>query len=272
MDRTKRYKKRLVTSKVDRYVKREITKDNVVHHIIYPVVLSTINGSNDFYYHILQLCWNDKNILKDRRYRQMVCGLRLKDVVDVKNLAVSDESGWFTSSRQNDLAKIGKVAGYFIRKFACSVAEALHEGNDFDDTVPIVDDVFNEFVESLKTKKAVVPVVVKLEISQQSSFDTKRFICVSDELVKQLADGDEMTTSLRCKLITIKAEYHEWAWRLLNMRTFDEQIREINIDSIRERAPRLDSNVREEIVDMPMVSKRKKYPNKLYSSEIYQTN
>lgn len=281
MDRKKRYKKRSAASK-HRYVKREFTTEKAVHYILYPVVFSTINGSNDFYFHILQLCWNDKNIQKDRRYRQMVCGLRLKEAVDTENLAISAESGWFTSSRQNDLANIGKIAGYFIRRFAYSVGESLYDEVDFDEHSPIIDEKFNKFVDSLKLNKAVIPVVIKLDISQQSSFDTKRFITVSEDLVKELADGDEIAASSRSKLIKIKTHFHDWAWKLLNMRTLEERIRGLNDRTLfEEQVSELsevssESSTGSEIENTEIVqrtaSMRMKYPNKMYSSEIYEKN
>lgn len=282
MDREKRYKKRLATSKINRYVKREVTTENVTHYILYPVVPSTINATNDFYFHLLQLCWNDKNILKDRRYQRMLCGMRLKDVVDTEKLAISTESGWFTSSRQNDLEKIGKIAGYFIRKFAYSIGQAVYEGIDSDNYSPIIDEKFNAFVDSLKANKAIVPVVVKLQISQQSSFDTERFICVDEDIVKKLADGDEILASFRSKLIKIKPGFHDWAWRLLNMRTLEERNQGLN-NRIPIQMPeepvvpdepvsRAEIEYKQILQNQRVASKRIKYSNKMYSSKIYLRN
>lgn len=241
------------------------------------MVVSTINRTNDFYFHILQLCWNDKNIRNDRRYRQMVCGLRLKEAVDTQSLQISEKTGWFTSSRQNDLAKIGKIAGHFIRMFAYSIGEALFEDFDFDQHSSIPDEKFNEYVESLKVKKAIVPVVVKIKISKQSSFDPKRFICVSQDHINELSDGEEISASFRSKLITIKTEYHDWAWKLLNARTLDERTQRLNdIIPIREQTSgpiqvsSEDSSQNVHIRHNVTTSKRIKYPNKMYSSEIYE--
>lgn len=164
MDRNKRYKKRLEI--VNPYKKREITTDNVTHYILYPVVLSTINDSNDFYFYILKLCWNDKNILKDRKFRQMLCGMNLEEAVDTEFLPISAETGWFSSSRQNDLAKIGRIAGYFLRMASYFIYQALNGGEEFEEKSPINDDHFNEYVNA----------IVKLEISSNSSFNLEKFM------------------------------------------------------------------------------------------------
>lgn len=276
MERVKRYKKRLEVTKVNRYVKRDFTSDKVIHYILYPVVPSTINRSNDFFFHVLQLCWNDKNLLKDRRYRQMLSGLRLKDSVHTIDLATS-EDGWFKSCRQNDLAVIGKIAGYFIRMFAYSVGDALYNGEDFDKLPPITDVQFNKFVESLKLENAVIPVLVKLEISEQSSFDTTRFTCVSKDLMNQLADGEESTASFRSNIIRIKPMFYDWAWQLLNMRTLEERIHWLEDKThFGEQDPDLNATPPNELAvfdivsQARLVSQRKKYPNKMYPSEIYE--
>lgn len=157
----------------------------------------------------------------------MLCGMNLEKEIDTGGLAVSVESGWFMSSRQNDLVKIGKIAGYFLRKFAYSIYEALHGESEVAEKT-INDVKFNDCVNSLKLNKAVVPVIARLEISANSSFNTERFTCLDESLVRHLSSGDELDATLRAKLIIIKEEYHDCAWRLLNMRTSTERVQALN--------------------------------------------
>src|ERR1700761_1516050 len=108
----------------EEYEKRKMTTDLVDHYILFPVVFSALGRKNEFYIHALSSCWNDKNILKDSRCQQMFRGLNLKQPIEIDGLSKSTD-GWFTSCRHNDLEKIGKVAGYFIRLFSRTVGIAL---------------------------------------------------------------------------------------------------------------------------------------------------
>lgn len=274
MDRNKRYKKRLAKLKSNNYLKREITTDKVCHYILYPIVFSTIGKTNDFYFHILKLCWNDKNLLKDFRCQEMFRGLHLQQGVEIADLVLSAETGWFTSSRRNDLAKIGKICGYFIRNFACSIGQALDEKFNPEAYPPILDEKFNACVYTLKENKAIIPVVVKLEISPQSNFDTERFICLSENLVSNLTDEDEeVEATCRAKLLKIKPELHSWSWRLLNVRSFEERVELLN-DGIPLELPSSAEN--ESIQSRRLQSQnrpastREKYPSKKYPSNMYE--
>lgn len=288
MDRNKRYTnrvKRVAKSSSNGYIKRENTAERKTHYILYPVVLSTINKSNDFFFHTLKLCWNDKNIVKDRRVRQMFSGFHLENGFDTRDLAISAESRWFCSSRQNDLVKIGKIAGYFIRKCAYSVGQALYDEFDVKSYSPVPDEKFNNFVDNLKSSKAIVPVVVKLQISPESSFNVDQFICLGEDLVRNLIDGDEEVVTCRATIIKIKSRLHDWAWTLLNIRLIEDRVQALN-DGIPYNVPDNILEISDPVFaeDTPsslsegtqeqkrIASSRIKYANKKYSSDIYDTN
>lgn len=142
------------------YKKRKVTNERACHYILFPVVKSTVGISSDFYFHALNLCWNDKNLLKDPQCQRMFRGFRLTQEIPLHSLDTSAESGWFTGSNASVLAKIGKIAGYFIRIHACSVASALDGNFNVDDYIPVVNKDMNYCVNALKQNKAVTPVVV----------------------------------------------------------------------------------------------------------------
>lgn len=287
MDRKKRHVNRENRIAESNYIKRKVTTERKIHYILYPVVLSTINKSNDFFFHTLKLCWNDKNILKDQRVRQMFCGLHLKEGFDTLDLATSAESGWFCSSRQNDLVRIGKIAGYFIRKCAYSVGQAFHYDIDAKSYPPVPDEKFNALIDNLKASKAIVPVVVKLQISPESSFNVTQFICLEDNLVKNLSEGDEQVVTCRSTIIKIRSDLHDWAWSLLNNRVLEERAQTLqngipgqalaNIFNesnepffAGETHSRLENDKELQKEKRP-VSSRIKYASKKYSSDTYDT-
>lgn len=201
------------------YVKRKMTIDTVCHYILHPVVYSTIGKSNDFFFHALRLCWNDKNILKDTRCKKLLYGLHLREgdieTLDVMNLTRSNENGWFTSSRENDLAKIGKLSGYFLRRFACTIGKALDDNFDPECCSWVGDKNLDELLKELK-ERTIIPVIVKLEISPHSEFDSSRFVCLAEDVVNNLVNGKEMVISRRVKLLEISAAFHDKVWLLLN--------------------------------------------------------
>lgn len=219
MDRKRRAAKRSVKSKnLQEYVKRKMTTDTVCHYLLYPVVHSTIGKSNDFYLHALRLMWNERNIFKDAQCRRLFQGLHTEkgeiETLAIENLARTKENGWFISSRKNDLAKIGKAAGYFLRHFASSVGKAFDEHFNPESSigVKVMDDLFHVFQEN----KTITPAIVKLEISPNSNFDPSRFVCLPEEVVKILFNDEEIVLSRRAKLLAINTTFHDWAWRLLN--------------------------------------------------------
>lgn len=212
------------------YVKRKLTNNKVCRYILFPVVLSSIGKPNDFYFHALSLQWNCKNIAKDYRCQALIRGLHLEDNVEIDNLARSKETGWFISARKNDLSKIGKVAGYFLRMFACSAGQALDENfTDFYSRIDVED--FNELMNEMKSKKTVVPSIVKLEISRDSDFDASKFVCLDEDHVKKLVNGNEIIATRRAKVLEISSDLQDWAWRLLNLETFERR-RELLNDGV----------------------------------------
>lgn len=96
---------------------------------------------------------------KDARCREIFRGLHLQKEIKIADLAKSSETGWFSSSKKSDLAKIGKVAGYFLRNFTCSVGRALDDKFNREEYTPVIDLQFCD-----KDNKTIMPVVVKLEI------------------------------------------------------------------------------------------------------------
>lgn len=272
VERNERCKKReSKNSNFNGYAKRKMTGEKVCHYILFPVVTSTIGKSSDFYFHILSLCWNDKNLLHDSRFQKLLLGLHLNQEVDISDLDQSTETGWFIGSNARDLAKIGKIAGYFLRSHACSVGSALDENFDPDAYVPIPNADFNECVNSLKENKAITPVVVKLEISPESCFDASKFICLNEELVRGFVSGNEVSGSRRAKLLQIKPGLHGWAWDLLNTKTLEQRLKLVN-DGIFPVVPSSDKN-KYEIPTGPSclgnhnlrISVRAKRPNPKYS-------
>lgn len=247
------------------YEKRKMTTERVCHFVLFPVVFSTIGKPNDFFYRVLSLCWNDKNILKDTRYQQLLRGLRLEEKVETANLVRSEETGWFTSSRNNDLEKIGKVAGYFLRMFASSVAKALDENFTPESYKDIVDKDFNEVTNLLKERKTIVPVIVKLQISPESAFDKSRFITLSDKHVANLINGEELLVTRHATICKINEEFYQWAWQLLSSSS-DASKQLLN------ETPTLGKDKLEPPlpVGIRKASTRLKCPNNKYSSETYE--
>lgn len=219
MERKRRAAKRSVNKKnLQVYVKRKMTTDTVCHYLLYPVVLSTIGKSNDFYFHALRLMWNERNISKDARCRKLFQGLHSEDgeieTLGIENLARAKENGWFTSSRKNDLAKIGKLAGYFLRHFASSIGKAFDENLNPESSIGVT--VLNDLFHVLKENKTITPAIIKVEISPNSNFDPSRFLCMTEDVVKILFNNEELMLSRRARLMEVSASFHDWAWRLLN--------------------------------------------------------
>lgn len=239
MERKNRVMKR--SGNLSDYVPRKISTDTVCHYILHPVIFSTIGKSNDFYLHSLRMFWNDKNLLKDARCQKLLSGLHLKpddfEKWDFENLERSKDNGWFISSRKNDLAKIGKIAGYFLRRFVCVVGKALDEYFDPEFYSPInikdLDDVFEE----LKANNTIVPIIVKVELSALSYFDASRFVCLPEDIVNGITNGNKTLLPRRVNLLEITTDFHDWAWRLLNspeletrQQLFNILIRDLQVD------------------------------------------
>lgn len=223
MDRKKRAVKRSAQSKtLQSYEKREKTTDRVRQYILYPVVPSTIGKSNDFYFHALQLIWNERNIFKDSQCKKLLQGLYWKmeenESIYIAKLARATNNRWFTSSRENDLATIGKVAGYFLRRFASSVGKALDERFNPDTDDCFIGAKINDLFKVLLDNRTIVPVIVKLDLSPNSKFiqSNSKFICLTEDVVNILHDGEKVEVSRRAELLKINAVFHERAWRLLN--------------------------------------------------------
>lgn len=221
MDRKSQTIKRSAkTRNPQNYEKRKMTKNTVRHYILYPVVPLTIGKSNDFYFHTLRLMLSDRNIKKDPKCKKLLQGLRLKDEelhnLDVGQLMRDRENGWFTSSRQNDLATIGKVVGYFLKCFASSVVNVLDEHFSPETATLNVVKELHDLFEVLRHNQAIVPVIIKLNISPHSKFDQSKFIYLTEDVVKILHDTEKTTISRRVELLNIKEEHQEQIWRLLN--------------------------------------------------------
>lgn len=283
MDRKKRYttrkayKKRLEKCKKSNdYVKRVMTTDKACHYILFPVNFSTVGKSNDFFLRILNLCWNDKNLQKDTRCREMFRGLHLQKAVKIADLPKSPKTGWFISSRKTDLAKIGKVAGYFIRRFACSVGSALDDTFNREVYTPIINKHFNECVNALKDNKTIMPVVVKLEISSESCFDNSRFISLNDDLVNNLTSGVEIVGTRKAKLLKIKTELHDWAWQLLNSPTLEQRTKLLNDGILPKGPPRNENEGNQPQISLQTedrrASCRTKHPSRKYPTQIFKMN
>lgn len=274
MQRKRRAEKRSGKRKnYEGYEKRKMTNDKVCRYILFPMVLSSIGKPNDFYFHALNLRWNCKNISRDRRCQELIRGLHLGENVEnvenveIHNLARSRETGWFMSSRKNDLAKIGKLAGYFLRMFACSVGQALDENFAFNSRIDVKD--FNDLIKELKDNKTIVPAIVKLEISRDSHFDASKFVCLNEEHVEKLVNGNEIIATRRAKLLEISSGLQEWAWRLLNLATLKTR-RELLNDGVpitEDIMPVHNGILREQefhIVQRRPPSCRSRRPNKRY--------
>lgn len=223
MEREKRAARRSSTLQV--IVKRKITTEMTCHYILFPIVPSTIQKSNDFYFHTLRLLWNGKNIFKDACSQKLLRGLHSeispKDILEIENLTRNEKTGWFASSRKTDLVKIGKLAAYFLRFYACSVGKSLDESFNITSSTRAtqLDDLF----QSLKNKKTIVPVIIRLEISPYSDFDSERFVCLEEDVANSLFNGEENVLSRRVKLFEIHNSSHDWAWNLLN--TTEQEVR-----------------------------------------------
>lgn len=261
------------------YMKRQMITDKICHYIVFPVVFSAIGKPNDFYFHSLSQCWNDKNISKNYPCRELLRGLHWKDVVEIDNLPRSAETGWFTSSRKNDLAKIGKVAGIFLRRFACSVGQALDDNFILDRYSHVGDKDLTDLINELKEIKTVEPVIVKLEISPHSNFDASKFICLSEDHVNMIISGDEKVVTRRVKVLKITSGLHDWTWRLLNLPTLESR-EQLLIDGIPNPVEGLPERVENENCEARVchqiqgrpVSSRLKRPNTRYISEIFDMN
>lgn len=265
------------------YQKRKMTNDTVSHFILYPVAFPAIGKKNEFFIHALSLCWNDKNTLKDSRCQQMYRGLHLQHPIDTESLLKST-NGWFTSCRHNDLEKIGKVSGYFIRLFSRSVASVLDEKFDTQSR-PIDDDKFADFVCSLKREKIVVPAIIKLQLSVESAFDASQFIQLNEKDATDLSNGDELIVTPRCSILKVADELHEWGWHMLDMINYEDRQNVLS-----KGIPRVGSSYQEieSSVPIPLIetnemehggihseiplrsSTRLKCPNKTYRKEMYE--
>lgn len=233
MERKKRAIKRSGYCEIRQDDEQEkITTDTICHYILHPVIFSTIGNSNDFYFHSLKLRWNERNTLKDPRCQKLLRGLHLKEhefeTLDIEHLIRFKGNGWFTSSRKTDLAKIGKVAGYFLRRFACAVGKALDDNFDPEFYSSISAEYLNDLFKELKDNETIVPVIVKLELSSLSNFDASKFVCLSEDIANVLVNGKKIIIPRRVNLLEISSDFHDWAWRLLNSSSLETQQQLIN--------------------------------------------
>lgn len=206
------------------YAKRKWTTDKVCQYILFPVVPAATGKPNDFYLHALSMCWNDKNITKDYRCQQLLRGLSFRsDIPDLRNLKRSSETGWFQSSRKVDLARIGQVAGIFLHKYASSVGAALDEKYRPGLPNQIIGEDVTSLIEELKDDGTVLPVIVKMELSADSYFDSSKFIRLNEHQVNLLATGDEIIVTSRVKLLKITTEFINLAWNVLNSISYEVQ-------------------------------------------------
>lgn len=206
------------------YTKRKWATDKVCRYIIFPVTLAATGKPNDFYLHALSLCWNNKNITKDYRCQQLLRGLRLQTgIPDLRNLKRSSETGWFLSSRKNDLARIGQLAGYFLHKYACSVGQIFDGKYDAHTQNNINDGDLHNLIAELKDGRTVVPVIVKLELSAESYFNASKFVTLDEYQVNSFTTGEEIVVTNRVKLLKITMEYENLAWSLLNSTSLESR-------------------------------------------------
>lgn len=215
------------------YHVRTKTTDIVSHFIIYPVVPSIIGNGNDFFMNALSLCMNGKKLKNNTRCQQFFRGFYLTHPIETSDLITCSETGWFTSYRSEDLEKIGKVAGYFIRQYSVTIAQALDQAFVPECYPPIQDDKFNQFVKSFKDKKTIVPAVVQIQISRSSKFDVGRFTVVkANDLITD--DEDQVQITRNVTLHFLKPEKHAWAWNLLQNSNSQEEIKFVESISISE--------------------------------------
>lgn len=267
--------KRKLRSKVinvpQEYQKRKKTNETVSHFILYPVAFPAIGKKNEFFLHALSLCWNDKNLLKDSRCQQMFRGLRLEHPIATENLLKSAD-GWFTSCRHNDLEKIGKLSGYFIRLFSSSVAGVLDQNFD-SQSRPIDDDKFTDFINSLKREKIVVPAIINVQLSIESAFEPSKFIQLNENDATELSNGVEIIVTPRCKILKVSDELHEWAWQMLGMINDEDRQELLSTGIPQVHVPIIDQNETERDgarCEIPSRSStRSKCPNKMYPKEVY---
>lgn len=236
------------------------------------MVFSSIGKPNEFYFHVLNLKWNCKNISKDYRCQELIRGLNLQEHVEIDNLTISNETGWFKSSKKTDLAKIGKVSGYFFRMFACSVGQALDE--NFTDFYSRVDDKdLNDVINVLKDNLTIKPAIIKLEISGESKFDASKFLCLNEQQVNKLVNGKEIIATRRSKILEISSGLQDWAWSLLNEAALEKR-RELLSDGVpitEETVPAIletfnDGSLEEQAMKRRPLSCRSRQPNKLYAN------
>lgn len=166
------------------------------------------------------------------------------------------------------MRKIGKIAGYFLRSHACSVALALDNEFAFG-SEPINNAEFNDFIQTLMKKKTIVPIIVMLDISRDSYFDLTKFVLLNESFVNEIVIGEEILVSRRAKMLGIKTELHDWAWRLLNTPTFEDREKLINKDLINVTYCSQQNNAREKSKRGP--SSRSKIPSTKYPSEMFIT-
>lgn len=276
MNRKNRYKSRQEKLANYRgYFKRKTTSEKVCHYILFPVVSSTVGRPSDFFFHALSLCWNDKNVHKDAQCIRMFRGMRLKQEINISDLCKNNETGWFTGSNAGDLEKIGKVAGYFVRVCAVTVCSALDESFNIDDCKPVLSKYFNDCVKGLKESKTVIPVVVKLEISPHSYFDFSKFICLNEDLVRNVTNGKKVVGSRRATLLEIDSQFHDWAWTLLNTEAVKDRLDIVNAAILPPAATT--TNYCEQLTNAPnthyqnnyRTSDRTKLPNTKYPETVY---
>lgn len=200
-----------------------MTMDTVTHYIIYPIVLGVIGCTNDYFLYPLSLCLNKKKLRNDERCKPMFRGFYTNEPVDVTELKISTVTGWYTSCLAHDKEKIGKIAGYFLRRYACSVAAALDD-EYIPQFYPLID-VVDALIEPFKQNKVVVPTVLRLDISPTLGLKVNQFVQLSEGEAKRfIGEGVARIVTRRLKLFTMKDELHDTAWQLLD--TLDNQDRQ----------------------------------------------
>lgn len=99
---------------------------------------------------------------------------------------------------------------------------------------------------------------------------------MNDDLVNNLTIGDEIVATRRAKLLKIKDEMHDWAWRLLNSPTLEQRTKLLSGGILPELLPRNGNEgdqpqLRLQTADRP-ASCRIKHPSRKYPIQIFELN
>lgn len=190
--------------------------------MLFPINWETLEQTNDFLYIIIEKILNRKeNKKRDEKINQLKCGITLTEKPsgwDSLN-SFHKKNDWFTTKTNSDLVHVVSLTGYYLwtraTNFCQVICPMLEEKQPFEN--------MDELMEMCK--KAVKPVIIEMDVSEETAIRLRMFllVSVSDEIINNIKGEKVKTFRGKSKktIYEIKNEYEDLAWLCLHHGNFD---------------------------------------------------